>query len=154
MANIFLLSILFLVIFLVLAAFKRPKRLQHRPIPSPPRWPIIGNLHQLGELQHQSLWNLSKKYGPVMLLKLGKVPTVILSSSETARQALRDNDLNCCSRPPLAGTVNLSISQYIWKKLTLVGLMSDAWISWIAWYGSKNSWVQFSLKYLFFSTKS
>ncbi|CAN6853395.1 unnamed protein product [Brassica oleracea var. botrytis] len=108
MANIFLLPILFLVIFLLLAAFKRPKRLQHRPIPSPPTWPIIGNLHQLGELQHQSLWNLSKKYGPVMLLKLGKVPTVILSSSETARQALRDNDLNCCSRPPLAGARELS----------------------------------------------
>ncbi|KFK33574.1 hypothetical protein AALP_AA5G031500 [Arabis alpina] len=43
-----------------------------------------------------------------MLLKLGKVPTVILSSSETARQALKDHDLNCCSRPHLAGPRELS----------------------------------------------
>jgi len=108
MVNILILSLLFLVILLLLTAFKRAKRRQHRPIPSPPGFPIIGNLHQLGELPHQSLWKLSKKYGPVMLLNLGKVPTVILSSSETAKQALRDYDLHCCSRPSLAGTINHS----------------------------------------------
>ncbi|CAD5324189.1 unnamed protein product [Arabidopsis thaliana] len=108
MVNILILSLLFLIIFLLLTAFKRAKRRQHRPIPSPPGFPIIGNLHQLGELPHQSLWKLSKKYGPVMLLNLGKVPTVILSSSETAKQALRDYDLHCCSRPSLAGGRELS----------------------------------------------
>ncbi|BAB02189.1 cytochrome P450 [Arabidopsis thaliana] len=108
MVNILILSLLFLVILLLLTAFKRAKRRQHRPIPSPPGFPIIGNLHQLGELPHQSLWKLSKKYGPVMLLNLGKVPTVILSSSETAKQALRDYDLHCCSRPSLAGGRELS----------------------------------------------
>ncbi|KFK33560.1 hypothetical protein AALP_AA5G029400 [Arabis alpina] len=108
MAKIWLLSLLFLIIFLILTAFKRSKRGQHRKPPSPPGFPIIGNLHQLGELPHQSLWKLSKEYGPVMLLKLGNVPTLILSSSETARQALRDHDLNCCTRPSLAGPRELS----------------------------------------------
>uniref|UniRef100_A0A1J3FLS2 Cytochrome P450 71B35 n=1 Tax=Noccaea caerulescens TaxID=107243 RepID=A0A1J3FLS2_NOCCA len=108
MANIWLLSLLFLITFLALAAFKRSKRQNHRKPPSPPGFPIIGNLHQIGELQHQSLWNLSKKYGPVMHMKLGKVPTVILSSSDTARQALKDHDLDCCSRPTLAGPKALS----------------------------------------------
>ncbi|KFK33573.1 hypothetical protein AALP_AA5G031400 [Arabis alpina] len=108
MAKIWLLSLLFLIIFLLLAAFKRSKTRQHHKPPSPPGFPIIGNLHQLGELHHQSLWKLSKKYGPVMLLKLGKVPMVILSSSETARQALKDHDLSCCSRPSLVGHRALS----------------------------------------------
>ncbi|XP_010518631.1 PREDICTED: cytochrome P450 71B26-like [Camelina sativa] len=108
MANIWILLLLFLIILLFLVAFKRTNHGQHRQIPSPPGFPIIGNLHQLGALQHQSLWNLSKKYGPVMLLRLGKVPTVVLSSSETAKQALKDNDLHCCSRPPSAGTRELS----------------------------------------------
>jgi hypothetical protein len=108
MDSIWILSLLFFIIFLLLAAFKRKNHGKHRRIPSPPGFPIIGNLHQLGELQHQSLWKLSKKYGPVMLLKLGKVPTLILSSSETAKQALRDYDLHCCSRPSLAGTKNLT----------------------------------------------
>ncbi|KFK33559.1 hypothetical protein AALP_AA5G029300 [Arabis alpina] len=108
MAKIWLLSLLFLIIILILTAFKHSKRGQHHKPPSPPGFPIIGNLLQLGELPHQSLWKLSKKYGPVMLLNLGKVPTIILSSSETARQALRDHDLNCCSRPTLAGPRELS----------------------------------------------
>nr|QWK52228.1 cytochrome P450 71B34-3 [Isatis tinctoria] len=108
MNNVWLLSLLFLIIFGVLAAFQSSKRRKNRKPPSPPGFPIIGNLHQLGELPHQSLWNLSKKYGPVMLLNLGKVPTVILSSSETAKQALRDHDLHCCSRPTLAGPRDLS----------------------------------------------
>ncbi|KAK7834106.1 cytochrome p450 71b34 [Quercus suber] len=70
--------------------------------PSPPKLPIIGNLHQLGVLPHQSMWQLSKKYGSVMLLQLNGVRTVIISSTEAAREVLKGHDLACCSRPPLA----------------------------------------------------
>ncbi|KAG7563601.1 Cytochrome P450, partial [Arabidopsis suecica] len=100
-APIWFLSLLFLSCIL-LAAFKHKKRRKNQQPPSPPGFPIIGNLHQLGELPHQSLWSLSKTYGPVMLLKLGSVPTVVVSSSETAKQALKIYDLHCCSRPSLA----------------------------------------------------
>nr|POE50976.1 cytochrome p450 71b34 [Quercus suber] len=70
--------------------------------PSPPKLPIIGKLHQLGVLPHQSMWQLSKKYGSVMLLQLGGIRTVIISSAEAAREVLKVHDLACCSRPPLA----------------------------------------------------
>ncbi|THG14729.1 cytochrome P450 71B10-like [Camellia sinensis] len=67
--------------------------------PTPPTLPIIGNLHQLGKLPHRSLTQLSKKHGPVMLLKLGQVSCLVVSSPETAKQVLKTHDLECCSRP-------------------------------------------------------
>jgi len=44
-----------------------------------------------------------------MHLMLGRVPTVVVSSSDTARQVLRVHDLHCCTRPSLSGT-QISIS--------------------------------------------
>ncbi|KAM7269411.1 hypothetical protein ACFE04_024908 [Oxalis oulophora] len=76
--------------------------------PGPPRLPVIGNLLQLGKLPHQSLWSLSKKYGPVMFLKLGRIPLVVVSSPESAKQVLKTHDLHSCSRPSLAGARKLS----------------------------------------------
>lgn len=48
------------------------------------------------------MWQLSKKYGSVMLLQLSGIRTVIISSAEVAREVLKVHDLACCSRPPLA----------------------------------------------------
>ncbi|XP_056861132.1 cytochrome P450 71B10-like [Raphanus sativus] len=121
---VWLLSLLFLI-FILIAAVKRTKQRGRQP-PSPPGLPLIGHLHQLGILPHRSLWELSKKYGPVMLVKLGRVPTVVVSSPETARQVLRDHDLDCCSRPSVEGARKFSynyrdiaFSRYddYWKEL-------------------------------------
>ncbi|XP_012855533.1 PREDICTED: cytochrome P450 71B9-like [Erythranthe guttata] len=69
--------------------------------PSPPTLPIIGNLHQLGQLPHRSLWNLSKKYGPLMLLHLGSKPTLVVSSADVAKQILKTHDLAFSDKPAL-----------------------------------------------------
>ncbi|XWS34696.1 hypothetical protein CRYUN_Cryun21dG0059900 [Craigia yunnanensis] len=83
------------------------KELKRVP-PSPPKLPILGNLHQLGAPPHSSLCKLSRKYGPVLLLHLGRKPVVIISSTEAAREVLKVNDLACCSRPPIAGAGRLT----------------------------------------------
>ncbi|XP_008799325.2 cytochrome P450 71A1-like [Phoenix dactylifera] len=68
-------------------------------LPTPPRLPVLGNLHQLGSAAHRSLRSLSEKYGPVMLMYFGCVPTVIVSSAEAAHEVMKTRDLAFASRP-------------------------------------------------------
>ncbi|XP_057535420.1 cytochrome P450 736A117-like [Amaranthus tricolor] len=65
---------------------------------SPPKLPIIGNLHQLGKLPHRSLHSLSQRYGKLMLLHLGSKPTLIVSSSKFAQEILKTNDIMFSNR--------------------------------------------------------
>jgi len=67
--------------------------------PSPPRLPLIGNLHQLGRHTHRSLCDLSRRYGPLMLLHLGRVPVLIVSSADMAQEILKTHDQAFANRP-------------------------------------------------------
>ncbi|XP_058092527.1 cytochrome P450 71AU50-like [Magnolia sinica] len=67
--------------------------------PGPTGIPIIGNLHMLGPLPHRDLHRLAKKYGPIMFMRLGQVPTVIVSSPRAAQLFLKTHDLVFSSRP-------------------------------------------------------
>ncbi|PON74627.1 Cytochrome P450, E-class, group I [Trema orientale] len=103
-----LLPLLLTLFFLMKNKLKVNKKDKPQLPPGPPKLPIIGNLHQIGLLPHQSLWQLSKRYGHVMLLQFGRVPAVVVSSAEAAKEVLKIRDLECCSRPPLAGSAKLS----------------------------------------------
>ncbi|XP_028755500.1 cytochrome P450 71A1-like [Neltuma alba] len=93
------LSFFWCLIFIVLAFKLTRKRTKPNFPPSPPKLPIIGNLHQISTPFHQSLRSLSSKYGPLMLLHLGQVPTVVVSSADLAREmAKTSNDIVFSSR--------------------------------------------------------
>ncbi|KAL4385180.1 hypothetical protein GQ457_15G000600 [Hibiscus cannabinus] len=67
--------------------------------PSPPRLPIIGNLHQIGTLPHRSFRTLSSKHGPLMFLHIGHTPTLVVSSAEMAQEMVRNHDIAFSNRP-------------------------------------------------------
>ncbi|KAL3697650.1 hypothetical protein R1sor_011726 [Riccia sorocarpa] len=67
--------------------------------PGPFAWPVIGNIPHMGTQPHISLLNLSKKYGPLMYMQLGSVPTIVIQSPEMAKEVLRTQDHIWASRP-------------------------------------------------------
>ncbi|KAK3145480.1 hypothetical protein QOZ80_3BG0253350 [Eleusine coracana subsp. coracana] len=105
-----LLPVLFFILFAARrgGGRRRSWSRKSRLPPGPPRLPILGNLHQLGALPHQSLRDLARRHGPVMLLRLGSVPAVVVSSAAAAREVMKTHDADCCSRPDTAGSRRLS----------------------------------------------
>uniref|UniRef100_A0ACD5TLK0 Uncharacterized protein n=1 Tax=Avena sativa TaxID=4498 RepID=A0ACD5TLK0_AVESA len=68
--------------------------------PGPWQLPVIGSLHHLvGQLPHRALGDLAQRYGQVMLLRLGSVPTLVISSPDAARDVMKTHDLAFASRP-------------------------------------------------------
>ncbi|KAI3877132.1 hypothetical protein MKX03_023842, partial [Papaver bracteatum] len=105
-SNLHLLSFLILALpVLLLFKIHRVRSLSKRLSntyklpPSPPRIPIIGNLHQVGKLVHRSFQHLSQKHGPLMLLHLGQSPTLVVSSAEMASEIMKNQDLIFANRP-------------------------------------------------------
>ncbi|KAL3512750.1 hypothetical protein ACH5RR_025467 [Cinchona calisaya] len=70
--------------------------------PSPPKLPIIGNLHQLSSVPQRSLQSLAKKYGSLMLLRLGSKQVLVVTSTDAAEEILKTQDLTFATRPKLS----------------------------------------------------
>ncbi|KDP31013.1 hypothetical protein JCGZ_11389 [Jatropha curcas] len=129
LAPVLLLSFVFL--------FKLAKNRKLKLPPSPPRLPLIGNLHQLGPLPYRSLKKLSDKYGPLMMVHFGKVPTLVVSSAEIAQEITKNHDIAFGDRPKTAaaddlffGCQNLAFCPYgeYWrqvKKVCVLELLSQ-----------------------------
>lgn len=79
--------------------------------PGPIGIPILGHLHLIGKNAHQDLYKLAKKYGPFMYLRLGLVPTIIVSSPETVEKVLKTYDHVFASRPHNEASQYISYGQ-------------------------------------------
>ncbi|CAM6104831.1 unnamed protein product [Calypogeia fissa] len=97
------------LLLLTLLRGRSNKDLKRLP-PGPKPWPIIGNLNEMGQMNHLGMANISKKYGsPLIHLWLGSVHLIVANSMETAKQILKVQDANWASRPILTP---LSILSY------------------------------------------
>ncbi|XLT84065.1 inactive cytochrome P450 76AD1-like [Arachis hypogaea] len=76
--------------------------------PGPYPYPIIGNiLELLSHKPYESLFHLSKTYGPIMTLKFGTLTAIVISSPEIAKEALTKHDLAFSNRQVLHITTAL-----------------------------------------------
>ncbi|TMW94178.1 hypothetical protein EJD97_010660 [Solanum chilense] len=61
--------------------------------PGPKALPLIGNLHSLDPELHTYFASLSKTYGPICRIWLGKKLGIIIASPDLAREVLKDKDI-------------------------------------------------------------
>jgi cytochrome P450 len=97
-----------LMFFFLYGILHKSKRNGGRLPPGPYPWLIIGNIHQIRKPVHRALKGLADKYGAIMFLRWGSVPTVVVSSSEIAKHFLKTHDFVFASRPTTAAGKYLS----------------------------------------------
>lgn len=95
-----LLCVFFLGVALKLLQIQTSKRHRNHA-PSPPSLPFIGHLHLLKEPIHRTLSNLSQKYGPIVALRFGSRPVIVISSWMAAEECFTTNDVVLANRPRL-----------------------------------------------------
>ncbi|KAK9114845.1 hypothetical protein Syun_021642 [Stephania yunnanensis] len=93
----------------------KQKHKQSQPSILPPgpllRLPILGHLHLLGSNPHRDLRRLSNRHGPIMHLRLGQVPAIVVSSPQSAKLFLKVHDLAFAGRPRVQASEYLSYGQ-------------------------------------------
>ncbi|XP_058223396.1 cytochrome P450 81Q32-like isoform X2 [Rhododendron vialii] len=94
---IFLLFIFF-TYFLTKHLLQKHKNLPPSPFPS---LPVIGHLHLLKKPLSRTLAALSKTHGPILLLRFGSRPVLIVSSPSAAEECFTKNDVVFANRPKL-----------------------------------------------------
>ncbi|CAF1789989.1 cytochrome P450 71A1 [Brassica napus] len=129
----FLLTLFALFPILFFAIFKNKIRSKKLNLPpSPPKLPLIGNLHQIGNLPHKSLQDLSLKHGQFMFVNLGTTPYLVVSTADALEEITKNHDITISNRPtntsvyPLKGNgQDLLYHPYgdHWKQLRKISAM-------------------------------
>ncbi|KAI3916689.1 hypothetical protein MKW92_006877 [Papaver armeniacum] len=130
---VILLLLVFATTLLMLLLKPKAREGKWRQPPGPKSILLIGNLHQLGNgLPHISLQKLSNEYGPLMFLKLGSIPTLVVSSADMAKQILKTHDLAFSDRPMFYalrklsyGCSDIAFSRYgvYWRQVRKIAIL-------------------------------
>ncbi|XP_054547514.1 cytochrome P450 2J2-like [Talpa occidentalis] len=87
------------VVFLLLAHFLKRRHPKNYP-PGPPGLPVFGNFFLLDfEKSHEDIQPYVKKYGNVLSLDFGYIPSVTISGLGLIKEALVNQDQNFVDRP-------------------------------------------------------
>ncbi|KAJ8762550.1 hypothetical protein K2173_007989 [Erythroxylum novogranatense] len=89
------LALLFFIFLVTKVVLRHKQNLPPRPF----AFPVIGHLHLLAQPLYQSLQLLLSRYGPILFLKLGSKPALIVSSPSLAEECFTQNDVAFANRP-------------------------------------------------------
>ncbi|CAA7056246.1 unnamed protein product [Microthlaspi erraticum] len=103
----FLLAVLILNVLLWKWLKASASKTQRLP-PGPQRWPILGNLLQLGPLPHRDFAALCDKYGSLVYLRLGNIDAITTNDPDIIREILLKQDDVFSSRPKTLAAVHLA----------------------------------------------
>jgi hypothetical protein len=127
-------TVLLVTVYLIVKCLSQTQR-RNLP-PGPKGWPILGYLPMLGALPHQDLFKLSKQYGPLLMMKLGSLNALIVTSPKFAEAVLKTHDVSFANRPRLvvAKEVSYNFKDVGWqsygqgwrnlRKMCTIGLLS------------------------------
>ncbi|KAL3514406.1 hypothetical protein ACH5RR_027123 [Cinchona calisaya] len=91
--------------------FQHDEKKKNLP-PSPPSLPILGHLHIVYPPTHPALHKLATQYGPIVFLRLGNRPTLVISSASLAQECFtnknNNNDVAFADKPKTLGSIYLS----------------------------------------------
>ncbi|WCJ39167.1 cytochrome P450 family 705 subfamily A polypeptide 30 [Euphorbia peplus] len=88
--------------FLQLMVKKPSIKVNQNLPPSPPGLPLIGHFHLFSIYPTRCFPKMASKYGPLLHLKLGSLPFLLVSSAEYAAEIFRTNDLAFSEKPTTA----------------------------------------------------
>uniref|UniRef100_A0A0E0INB2 Cytochrome P450 n=1 Tax=Oryza nivara TaxID=4536 RepID=A0A0E0INB2_ORYNI len=67
--------------------------------PGPRAWPVVGNLFDITLVRCRCFMEWAGKYGPIMTVWLGTSPTIVVSTSELAREVFKNLADRSADRP-------------------------------------------------------
>ncbi|KAJ4750931.1 Cytochrome P450 [Rhynchospora pubera] len=73
--------------------------------PGPRPWPVVGNLYDIKPVQFRCFAEWAEKYGPIMSVWFGTSLAVVISTSDLAKEVLKEHDLQLADRPRNRSTV-------------------------------------------------
>lgn len=104
------LALAFLLLSLTILITKKLSSKKTHPLPPGPKGlPVFGSMGMVSQLNHRGLAALSKTYGGLFHLKVGKVHMVAVSTAEAAREVLQAQDNVFSNRP---ATIAISYLTY------------------------------------------
>ncbi|KAK6944490.1 Cytochrome P450 [Dillenia turbinata] len=83
---------------LVLLCYKLYQRLRFKLPRGPSPWPVVGNLYDVKPVRFRCYAEWAQTYGPIISVWLGSTLNVIVSSSELAKEVLKEHDQQLADR--------------------------------------------------------
>lgn len=84
------------------------KRLRTKLPPGPRPWPVVGNLYDIKPVRFRCFAEWAQTYGPIMSVWFGTTLNVVVSSTDLAREVLKEKDQALADRPRNRAAVRFS----------------------------------------------